>query len=219
MDRGAPTAFSAMIAAVVIASGYSRRMGRSKLSLELGGATFLERAVRAATMARQVGRCIVVVRPEDATLVSGREGGGTPVELLLNDEAAEGQSASIRLAAARLAEDPDCEAVIFSVVDQPFLTSEVFDTLAQAWMNGVGQILVASYGGQRGNPALFGRSYFGELQALAGDVGGREVIRCHPDAMAEIPMPDPAAGVDVDTWEEYVDAQARLRGAGDVELA
>ena len=191
-------------------------MGRSKLSLELGGATFLERAVAAAAGASRIGRCFVVVRPEDADLVArmigpaSRTPSAIPIEPVLNALAAEGQSASIRLAAARVAEDASCEAVIFSVVDQPFLTPEVFDALAEAWTSGAGQILVASYGGQRGNPALFDRQFFLELQEITGDVGGREVIRRHPDAVVEIPMPDPSAGMDVDTWEEYLDAQARL---------
>ena len=54
-----------MIAAVVIASGFSRRMGRSKLDLELGTRTFLQRVLAAASGTRGVGRCLLVVGPED----------------------------------------------------------------------------------------------------------------------------------------------------------
>jgi molybdenum cofactor cytidylyltransferase len=127
---------------------------------------------------------------------------------LANPDAADGQSAAIRLATAALAADPAVEAVIFSVVDQPFLTPVVFATLAQAWTSGEGEILVSTYGGRRGNPVLFGRRFFAELQALAGDVGGREVLRAHPEKVREIAMPDPAAGQDVDTWEDLQAARA-----------
>jgi molybdenum cofactor cytidylyltransferase len=218
-----------LIAAVVIASGYSRRMGQSKLTLELGGATFLQRAIRAACEAERIGRRVVVVRPEDEHLVSevttdapgtagagrGQARGPAPtgtVETLLNPYAAEGQSASVRLAAAHLAGDLECEAVIYAVVDQPFLNGRVFDTLAEAWAAGRGEILVSTYDGQRGSPVLFGRRYFEELQQLTGDVGGRDVMRHHPESVAEVPMPDPEAGRDIDTWDDYQAARHRLGG-------
>jgi molybdenum cofactor cytidylyltransferase len=198
-----------MIAAVVLASGFSRRMGRSKLTLRLGDRTFLERAVDAASGAAQVDRCIVVVRPDDAHLLdlSNR----SKVEVLLNPHAAEGQSASIRLATERLATDSDCEAVIFSVVDQPFLDPAVFDALASSWRAGAGEIVASGYGGQRGNPVLFARRFFADLVGLAGDVGGRAVLRRHPQAVHQVEIADSEVGRDVDTWEEYERAVALLR--------
>jgi molybdenum cofactor cytidylyltransferase len=198
-----------VIAAVIIASGYSRRMGQSKLTLELGGATFLQRAIRTARAAERVGRRLVVVRPEDAHLIEEfLDPDDASVQTLLNPNAADGQSASVRLAAEYLAEDPGCEAVIYAVVDQPFLTGEVFDALAAAFAAGRGDILVSTYDGQRGNPVLFARRFFGELAQLTGDVGGRDVLRRRPEAVAEVAMPDPEAGRDVDTWEDYEAAKA-----------
>jgi CTP:molybdopterin cytidylyltransferase MocA len=147
-----------------------------------------------------MGRRLVVLQPADLELLDRARYPG--VEPLANPSAAEGQSAGIRLAAAQLAGDPEVEAVIFSVVDQPFLEPEVFATLTRAWRDGAGEILVSSYDGRRGNPVLFARRFFPELQALQGDVGGREVLRAHPEAVHEVPMPDPAAGQDVDTWED-----------------
>ena len=122
---------------------------------------------------------------------------------MLNQQADQGQSASIRLGAERLVADPQVDAAIFSVVDQPFLTSAIFETLISAWAMRPATICVATYAGQRGNPALFPRAYFEELMALRGDVGGRDVVRGHPDAVHEVPMSDPEAGRDIDTWDEY----------------
>ncbi len=223
-----------MLAAVVIASGFSRRMGRSKLDLELGGRTFLHRAIDAASGAKGVDRCLVVVRPEDEAKAEGAIPRGDspplnprslppglpasktsvapPVEVLLNPSAADGQSASIRLAVQRLAEDRGVEGAIFSVVDQPLLTPAVFDALIEASRQNPDSICVSSYAGQRGNPALFPRRFFSELMELTGDVGGRDVIRRHPDDVREVAMADPNAGRDVDTWEDYLEAQ-RLVGS------
>lgn len=211
-----------MIATVIIASGFSHRMGRSKLDLELGGRTFLQRVMDAATGAAGVGQTLVVVRPEDESQVQGfgseansdsaTDNSEPRVEVMPNPRAVEGQSASIRLATERLTADPRCEAAIFAVVDQPFLTSEVFDRLIGAWRVGSGEILVSSYDGQRGNPVLFARRFFGDLLQLAGEVGGRDVIRRYPDAVHEVLMPDPLAGRDVDTWEEYQQISDLYRG-------
>jgi molybdenum cofactor cytidylyltransferase len=134
------------------------------------------------------------------------------VEAVPNLEAATGQTASIRLATARLASDSSAEAVIFSVADQPFLTPAVFEELTGAWAAGRGEILVSSYAGRRGNPVLFARRFFAELQALQGDTGGREVLRAHPELVREIAMPDAAAGRDIDTWEDLKAAQADVDG-------
>ena len=190
-----------MIAAAVIASGYSRRMGRSKLTLPLQGRTFLERAVDAVVGARLVGCRFVVVRPEDATLIDSLN--SPSIEVVLNPDAAEGQSASIRHVVHRVLQEPECEALVLSVVDQPFLDSNVFDLLAERWRTSDTQILVSSYAGQRGNPVLFARPLFHELAVLAGDVGGRVVIQAHPETVSLVDMPNPHAGRDVDTWEEY----------------
>ncbi len=195
-----------MIAAVVLASGFSRRLGQSKLTLRVGGRTLLERALDAVAGAEEIGRKLVVLQPESLMFLNRARYAG--IEPLANPNAAEGQSAAIRLATARLAADPAVEAIIFSVVDQPFLTPAVFAALAAAWTRGVGEILVSTYEGRRGNPVLFGRRFFGELQQLAGDVGGRELLRGHPEAVREVAMPDPAAGQDVDTWEDLRAAQA-----------
>ena len=90
-------------------------------------------------------------------------------------------------------------------------STHVFDALIDVWSAHPESICVSSYAGQRGNPVLFPRRFFGELLELTGDVGGRDVIRQHPDAVLEVPMPDPEAARDVDTWEDYLAAQ-RLAG-------
>jgi molybdenum cofactor cytidylyltransferase len=196
-----------MIAAVVLASGFSRRLGQSKLTLAVGGRTLLNRALDAVSGAESIGRRLVVLQPADLRLLD--RSGYPAVDLLANPHAAEGQSAAIRLATTQLAADSGLEAIVFAVVDQPFLQSAVFDSLAQAWADGAGEILVSSYDGRRGNPVLFGRRFFSQLQALQGDVGGREILRAHPDAVREVAMPDPAAGQDVDTWEDFQAARVR----------
>jgi CTP:molybdopterin cytidylyltransferase MocA len=58
-----------MIAAVILASGFSRRLGQSKLTLRVGGRTLLERALDAVSGTTSIGRKLVVLKPEDLPLV------------------------------------------------------------------------------------------------------------------------------------------------------
>lgn len=75
---------------------------------------------------------------------------------------------------------------------------------------------------KRGNPVLIGKGLFGELMATRGDVGGREVLARHPDAVRTVNL-GPEILWDVDTWEDYeallipiFDLRVLIRGAGDL---
>ena len=57
------------------------------------------------------------------------------------------------------------------------------------------------WNGKRGNPVLWARRYFAEMAEIAGDVGARHLIGEHADQVAEVPMPDDATLMDIDTPE------------------
>jgi molybdenum cofactor cytidylyltransferase len=60
---------------------------------------------------------------------------------------------------------------------------------------------VPVWNGKRGNPVLWARRYFAEMAEIAGDVGARHLIGEYADQVAEVPMPDDATLVDIDTPE------------------
>ena len=53
--------------------------------------------------------------------------------------------------------------------------------------------------GKRGNPVLWGRRFFAEMQAVAGDVGARHLIGEHDDAVHEVEMDSDAVLIDIDS--------------------
>ena len=67
-----------------------------------------------------------------------------------------------------------------------------------------------THGGKRGNPVLWARRYFAEIEAIAGDVGARHLIGEHEDAVCEVAVEDDAALNDIDTPAELAAAK-RLR--------
>lgn len=53
--------------------------------------------------------------------------------------------------------------------------------------------------GRRGNPILWPRAFFAEMQAVSGDVGARELLQRHAGRVETVDFDDDAIFADVDT--------------------
>ena len=188
------------IAAVVLAAGESSRMnGRVKQLLPWGEETLLRHAIEQTLEAGFVH--VFVVLGYRADLISPTIN-DLPVDVIVNDRWSEGVASSVRAAVEALS--GSIEAAIFVPSDQPGITAELLRRMADAYVNTGRRVIYATYGGMRGQPVLFDRSLFPELLGLRGDVGGRAVLRRHPDEAMAVGVEDELAGVDIDTWQDYV---------------
>jgi molybdenum cofactor cytidylyltransferase len=192
-----------MIAIVLLAAGSSRRMGQPKLLLELGGKSLIRRAAEQACAAA-VDDVVVVVGPNRQRIEA--ELRDLPVRLVDNPEHLSGMASSVRAGIRALS--PEVAAAIISLADQPFQGSDVFDKLVKTYRASGKHIVVPIYGGQRGNPVLFDRSVFPELQEQVGDQGGREIIVADPSRVATVTFEAEELHRDLDTWDEYLAAKA-----------
>ncbi len=178
-----------MIAAVVLAGGESRRMGRPKLLLKLGETTLLTRAVRVARAAAD--EVVVVVGAYAAAYAAEAEAAGARV--VANPGWREGLAASLR--AGILALGPEVEAALVVLPDQPRVTGEHLRALVEAHRRTGAPLVFSRYEGTLGAPALVHRALFPEVLRLEGDRGMRAFVgRGYP--LAEVPMD---ANPDVDT--------------------
>lgn len=73
------------------------------------------------------------------------------------------------------------QGVIFAVCDQPNLKAETIERILELAIQNPGKIICAGNKTHSGNPVLLDRCFFKELYELTGDVGGRQVIKKHPD--------------------------------------
>ncbi len=187
-----------MIAAVVLAAGAARRMGRTKQLLPLAGRPLVWHAAAAAC--RAFG---------DVVVVTGSQGAGVaaavadlPVRLAPNPDWQTGQASSLRAGVAALR--PETGAAVFLLADQPFVTPALLDALAAAYRAGGGTIYAPVAGGRRGNPVLFdlGR-WRQEMMTLEGDAGARAIVAAHPDEVVAVPVADAAVFLDIDTPADY----------------
>lgn len=162
-------------AAVVLASGESRRFGSNKLLAGFCGEPLLSRTLTLVTDSPFCDRIAVTRTPAVQSLCDER---GFPCilhqEPLLSD--------TIRIGLQTLLSDtsrqPD--ACIFLQGDQPLLTSGSIRALIHAYRCNPCMIHRLSFGGRPGSPVLFPRIFFEELLHLPPDCGGSAVVRKYP---------------------------------------
>lgn len=159
------------VGCVLMAAGNARRFGKNKLLAEFQGRSLILRALDAIP-AGELAK-IVVVSQYDEVLEQAKKYGYTPI---LNDAPDEGVSRTIKLG---LAEMEGMDGVMFMVSDQPCLNQSSVTGLISYFRRNRASIVAMGYGTRRGNPAIFPRKCFDDLNLLEGDMGGSLVICRH----------------------------------------
>jgi len=101
-----------------------------------------------------------------------------------------------------LKDNPDVEAVIFCLADQPFLDSLVLRQLAILFYTSRQPLIHCQYKrALTGPPSLIGRKYFPFIKKLTGDAGAKKVFSQFPDDVGIVEFPK--GDIDIDTWSDY----------------
>jgi molybdenum cofactor cytidylyltransferase len=187
-----------IVSAIVLAAGRATRMGRQKLLLPVGEQSMLRRVVTAAT-ASAVAEVIVVVGSEAEDVAGSLR--DLPVRIVDNSDYAQGMSTS--LGAGLKAARSDCEAVIFLLGDQPFVTPALVDMLICRFAETRAPVVRPVINGRETHPVLMAAEVFPEVLEQGGDLGGREVVRRHRNKLEVITLDDPWLGRDIDTLDDY----------------
>ena len=197
------------IAAVILAAGRSTRMGGSnKLLAEVGGRPLVRIAAEEALASR--ARPVIVVTGHQREQVEAALA-GLNVERVHNPDFADGLSTSVRRGLGAVPAEADGAVVCLG--DMPQVRAPLIDRLIGAFDPERGALVVVpTIEGKRGNPVVWSRRFFPELMALEGDVGARNLIGCYGEAVAEVPVADKAALVDVDTPDALSKVKAEIEG-------
>lgn len=182
------------IAVVILAAGTSSRFGAPKQLAVVNGRPMLTSAL--AVAAALPGPIYVVTgayAAEVQALLDNlpaelRQQLGERLHVLHNASWETGQSSSLHVSLRGM---PDLvQAAIWMPVDQPYLDPLLLCRLASAWRKGADLAAPEVNGELRGAPALFDRSYWPELQSVAGDGGGRSVLRRHHEHVFAVAAPE-----------------------------
>jgi molybdenum cofactor cytidylyltransferase len=186
------------VAAIVLAAGCSTRMGEQKVLLPLQGRTLVEWVADAA-LGSIADETIVVVGREAESV--RRALGDRAITMVANPDPARGMSTSLQAGVRAAA--PGCDAAVFLLGDQPFVTSALVDRLVDRFAETGKWIIRPRVGDRSVHPVLMSAALFSEILDERGDVGGREIARRHPEQLCLVPVDDPRVELDIDTGEDY----------------
>jgi CTP:molybdopterin cytidylyltransferase MocA len=129
-----------VVAAVILAAGAASRFGAPKQALLLPEVL---RRVRASSV-------------DEIVVVAGAHPLETDAWLVDCADWERGPGASLRCGLAAL--DRKVEAAVVVLADGPDLAPQAVDRVLAAWRGGAGEVVAASYDGDRGHPVVLGRS-------------------------------------------------------------
>jgi molybdenum cofactor cytidylyltransferase len=193
-------------AVIILAAGSSSRLGKPKQLLKYNGESLLQHMLGIA-MAADV-RPIIVVLGANGLLISKEiKAAVPPSHIVFNGEWREGIASSVRSGIRALqGADPLADGVILAVCDQPYVTTNLLNSLLAEQGKSGSPIVASAY--ERGagvqvigTPVLFHKSMYPELMALKGDTGAKKLIRQYTDSVATVPFP--GGDTDIDTEADY----------------
>ena len=187
-----------MVSAILLAAGESKRMGKPKLLLPFGKGTILGQTID-NLLSSKVGEVIVVVGYRAQEMIKAIA--NRPVKVAVNPFYHQGMSTSIVTGLSLV--DGKARRLMVALADQPLINNKVFNRLVGESLGADKGITIPIYRGKRGNPIIFSTKYKEELLSLKGDVGGRQIIKQHPDDIIEVAIDSESINIDIDTMGNY----------------
>lgn len=179
-------------AALILAAGGSRRLGRAKQTLRRDGETLLHRAVRLAAQTAPL-RMLVVLGAHAETLRAGLA--GLDVETRINAAWELGLASSLQAGAAALS--AHAGPVLILACDQPALELSHLQDLLDGAARARSGCAATRHGDAPGIPAVVSDALMAQARSLRGDRGfGALLARLPADELAWID--DPALSWDID---------------------
>jgi molybdenum cofactor cytidylyltransferase len=186
------------LAAIVLAAGYSSRMGEFKPLLRVGDVTAFARGVD-LFHAAGVGEVIAVLGHRADELRKLAEGCGA--RCVVNTEFERGMYSSIVTGSRAL---PNwAEAAFVLPADIPLVRASTVRQLAEAWAARRSGIVYPVFSGRRGHPPLIAREIL-DVAAREGAEGPLSVLLASYEREAvDEPVADEAIHMDMDTHADY----------------
>ncbi|WP_017729041.1 nucleotidyltransferase family protein [Halalkalibacterium ligniniphilum] len=185
---------------IILAAGFSRRMGRSKLALPYQEKPIVRHVIDKALRSNLDG-VLVVINPLEVEFFKTIQVTGVK-SFIVNEETHLGMATSIKKGLRALPQD--VEAVVILLGDQPKVTetsiNQVLETYLQANQPLIVQSLYLNH--EKGHPVLFKRDVFPSLFEMNGDTGGKSVIQQFRDEIVYAEIKE-SNSKDIDTVEDY----------------
>ncbi|HWJ79805.1 MAG TPA: NTP transferase domain-containing protein [Niallia sp.] len=196
-----------MINAIYLAAGKSSRMGRHKLSLELGDSTVGNLALSVLMQSSYINEVFVIVQEDDSLHWISKENKewlkGKKGQILVCKESFNGQSFSLKRGFSIAVKRPE-QKILICLADQPFINEKMIETLYSAEMEEGDEYIASVHKGVIKPPILFHKKAYEKIEKLAGDTGARSLIKKGNLQGKKIEFSEDDWFVDIDTEEDYL---------------
>ena len=186
-----------MIGGVILAAGYSSRMGELKPLLPVGGVPALQRSIGILTAA---GAEAAVVTGHRRAELSPLIRACAALELP-NPDYDKGMFTSV-LTGLRHFADRGAEGVLLLPCDCAAVPVEAVRQLI-ACAGDRGEFALPTYGEKNGHPLWIPRRYFSDVLDYSGPGGLKGARLLHEETLLRLPMPWEGTVLDMDTPEDY----------------
>lgn len=180
---------------IILASGFSKRMGENKLVMKFKDNTIIEQVID-VVKSSNLNKVILVAR-DDRIINIGKEKG---INTIKNDYAIIGQSSSIKIGINNSNLE---ENYMFFCGDQPFIDKESINKLIDISNKNKENIIIPRIDKVFGSPVIFPKIFKKELLALKGDIGGKYIINNYLDKVLYVEIDNELFLKDIDNKEEY----------------
>ena len=158
-----------LISAIIMASGFSRRMGENKLLMKYNNKFLIEYTLDTISKCNFKDR--VIVTQYKAIKEIGEK---LNFKVVINQQPNKGQSESIKLGIKNCKES---EGYMFFVGDQPLLEGKDIEKLIEVFNEDTSYIVIPKYKEHYGNPVIYPKKYKKDILNLEGDKGGKSIIK------------------------------------------
>ncbi len=181
-----------MITGILLAAGRSTRFGANKLLHPLPGGNAIG-VVAASNLLNALPHSIAVVRATDSLLA--KQLAATGIGIVANENADSGMGSSL---ACGINATTASDGWVIALADMPFIQAATILAISANLVKNR-TITIPCYHGKKGHPVGFGKYYQKQLGLLAGDGGGREILRKHKAHINAVAVDDPGILVDIDS--------------------
>jgi len=160
------------IAAIILASGKARRFKSNKLLYEVNSKPIISYVIDNVSKSH-FQECIIVLRSKEIEKYSENCG----CKIVWNEDFENGMSSSIIHGIENVS--PEIEAAMIIPGDMPLLDHNSLNNLIKHFRSSGKGISGFEFNSTIISPVVFDRKYFGELQKLTGDKGGKSIVMKH----------------------------------------
>lgn len=187
------------ITAIILAAGYSSRMGHFKPLLQFGDEVALERSVR---LFQQVG-------VEDVRVVTGYRGDDLAPYLrqwnatqVVNERFEEGMFSSVQAGVRTI--EPSKKAFFLLPADIPLVRGKSVRELMDVLGRSSAKVVYPCFQGRRGHPPLISIDLSKPILDWSGEGGLRPVLNGVEERSVDVEVADEYVLRNMNTWEDYV---------------